>query len=225
MTQNLKIPVSCKCGDIVWVSKGDAGSKLICSGCSATLSIPPLSMLREVEAVDVSPLGILLEKIRYADPPFDGMCQTCSVARADLVLPVRIDCDFSNRSIPVNSVVELQTFQIPCYLCQSCSRALNRSMWIGFAQQIITTLFQSFWLLIIFLIALFITAHLPFVSMGAAAFFVWGLHHQLRSKSGNPALLKHLRRVCDVDTILKTAKSFKLTPLVRFPLTAKVFLK
>lgn len=88
-------------------------------------------------------------------------------------------------------------------------------MWVGFAQQLVQVLFNSFWLLFAFVLAVIVALILPMVGLGFVIAVVWGLYQQLTRRKANPALLKHFDRVCGLGEIVKQAYYYKLTPQKR----------
>lgn len=113
------------------------------------------------------------------------------------------------------SVAEIQSCILPCYLCYGCDKILARSMRIGFAKQVVDTLLHSFWLVIVFILAVIVAAIMPLVGISFVGAVLWGLYQQLTRKTANPALLKHLDRVCGLGAIVREAYYYKLTKLNR----------
>jgi hypothetical protein len=174
-----------------------------------------LSRLQAAPSVDASPLGMVKEKILFAEPPFDGMCQICLNLKSDFVLPVRLDFVPKEDMKSFDSEAKFQSCVLPCYLCHACDKILARSMWIGFAQQVLDVFLHSFWLMVAFIVAWIVAAFLPLIGIGFVVAVVWRLYQQLTRKKGNPALMNHLDGICSLEHILKEAYTFKLRPLKR----------
>jgi hypothetical protein len=132
--------------------------------------------------VDASPLGMVKEKILFAEPPFDGMCQICLNLKSDFVLPVRLDFVPKEDMKSFDSEAKFQSCVLPCYLCHACDKILARSMWIGFAQQVLDVFLHSFWLMVAFIVAWIVAAFLPLIGIGFVVAVVWRLYQQLTRK-------------------------------------------
>ena len=152
-------------------------------------------------------------EIKHRDAPFDGVCQSCTVASADIAVPVRLDYVQREEMASYDSEGTVRTCFVPCFFCHGCHRQFRWSLWTGLAWLIPSLLIDSVWLVFALIASVIVTVILPLVGFGFVIIVLFGLFAQLGRKRCNPNLLKHLDKVCSLKATTEQFYLFRLRVL------------
>jgi hypothetical protein len=209
--------VTCDCGNNTGVASANAGSDVTCPRCQKTIPVPSLSQLKtEAGESLLSITDGIVEAIAKRDPPFDGVCQVCTDARATkhlrasiryLVERILTGSEFSASSSGIGigyapADEYWNVLDVPCLFCERCADEFRRSWRRASVASSISKLLKMVWLVPLAIIAIVLIALLPFVGLTAAAFIVYVVYRNMTRKKADAFLLGHLRTIDAVSKLL-----------------------
>ena len=203
MKPELRFVIDCSCGHRELAGASQAGTAMLCSACRANLTVPGLRELKQLNAIDVSPIGQLEQRIVTNRKPFDGDCQICGAYRGSMVLPVTV-------AGVNNSEQTTRAFTVPCVFCDMCAKEFRSGLWLGRLQSLGKACLNAIWLLMALIIATIVAFILPLIGIFAVLGFVSSLGVYLTRKRANPYLLRHLDRICMIKEIMDDADEYEV---------------